>query len=470
MQPIEHDPLSAEFITLLQQRAQHPYKLVRTLFDPETPITVARAPGRLDLMGGIADYSGSLVLQWPLREAAHVGLQKSAESTLRIVTLNPARNESDAACQIQFSSLLNATYAQARDTFRQMPTINWAAYIAGVFLVLATEENVRFTGGANLLIDSTVPEGKGGSSSAALEVAVMRAVCAAYGIEISAERQAILCQMVENYVVGAPCGIMDQMSVMLGQENRLLALLCQPAIVQGTLPLPDGLAVWGIDSGIRHAVSGADYGSVRVGAFMGFRIIRELTERDWGGYLANVPPSYFEQHLRDQIPVTMLGAHFLAQYGETGDRVTTVDPDQWYAVRQPTAHPIYEHFRVQTFAQLLAGDPHQNGPLCNGPLHNGPLLGELMFQSHASYSACGLGSEGTDRLVALARAAGVARGIYGAKITGGGSGGTVAILGRQGEDEVVREIAERYSAETGRPTYVFSGSSSGSAHAVICSV
>jgi hypothetical protein len=58
------------------------------------------------------------------------------------------------------------------------------------------------------------------------------------------------------------------------------------------------------------------------------------------------------------------------------------------------------------------------------------LLGELMCQSHASYSACGLGSAGTDRLVALVREAGPQHGLYGAKITGGGSGGTVAILGR----------------------------------------
>ena len=55
-----------------------------------------------------------------------------------------------------------------------------------------------------------------------------------------------------------------------------------------------------------------------------------------------------------------------------------------------------------------------------------------MYESHASYSACGLGSDGTDRLVALAREAGSRSGIYGAKITGGGSGGTVAMLGGRG--------------------------------------
>jgi L-arabinokinase len=84
-----------------------------------------------------------------------------------------------------------------------------------------------------------------------------------------------------------------------------------------------------------------------------------------------------------------------------------------------------------------------------------------MYESHASYSACGLGSEGTDRLVELARDLGSARAIYGAKITGGGSGGTVAILGSRDAGAAIREIANRYAEETGRRPYVFSGSSSG---------
>ena len=90
-------------------------------------------------------------------------------------------------------------------------------------------------------------------------------------------------------------------------------------------------------------------------------------------------------------------------------------------------------------------------------------LGALMYESHASYSACGLGSDGTDRLVSLARAAGSARGIHGAKITGGGSGGTVAILADASAGETVRAIAREYADETGRDAYVFEGTSPGAA-------
>jgi L-arabinokinase len=91
------------------------------------------------------------------------------------------------------------------------------------------------------------------------------------------------------------------------------------------------------------------------------------------------------------------------------------------------------------------------------------LLGELMYQSHASYSACGLGSAGTDLLVKLVREVGPARGLYGARATGGGSGGTVAVLGRKDAWDSIRRVADRYAEETGYEPYIFSGSSPGSA-------
>ena len=89
------------------------------------------------------------------------------------------------------------------------------------------------------------------------------------------------------------------------------------------------------------------------------------------------------------------------------------------------------------------------------------LLGELMYQSHASYSAYGLGAEATEELMAIVRAAGAGPGFFGAKITGGGSGGTVAVLGRRGAD--ITRIAQAYEALTGHRPGIFSGSSSGSA-------
>jgi L-arabinokinase len=215
-------------------------------------------------------------------------------------------------------------------------------------------------------------------------------------------------------------------------------------------------------------VTGADYGSVRVGAFMGYRIIADLAGLDvqqlnehrvsindslWHGYLANITPSLWEHFYYARLPERLDGAAFLERYGGSTDAVTHIDPQRSYAVRRPTAHPIYEHHRVRLFRTLLAQRPVSEEQLI--------LLGELMYQSHASYSACGLGSSGTDRLVELVRTAGPAANLYGAKITGGGSGGTVAVLARRGADEQIEYIARLYSQETGLPVEIIHGSSPG---------
>jgi L-arabinokinase len=445
-------------------------------------VFVARAPGRLDVMGGIADYSGSLVLQWPIREAAFVAVQvgRRAGDPIRIVSLAPPGG-SDREFTLPggaVDELATAGYAAARDLFRATPENHWAAYVAGVLLVLARERDVRCDSGLNILVRSDVPEGKGVSSSAALEVATMQAAAQVLGLPLAGTELATLCQQAENFVVGAPCGIMDQMASALGEEDAFLALLCQPAEVQGTVRHPRGMAFWGIDSGIRHAVTGSDYTSVRTGAFMGYRILAEIAglerladrpsgvmqfaDRLWGGYLANVDPARFEREFAPRLPASMTGAEFLARYGGTTDAVTRVQPDLSYAVRQATAHPVHEHARVRQFAELMAADRTDDATFA--------ALGERMYASHASYSDCGLGSEGTDRLVELVRAAGPSRGLFGAKITGGGSGGTVAVLGRAEAGPVVADIARRYAAQTGRFPYVFAGSSPGACRAGVVSI
>jgi L-arabinokinase len=86
-----------------------------------------------------------------------------------------------------------------------------------------------------------------------------------------------------------------------------------------------------------------------------------------------------------------------------------------------------------------------------------------MLQSHAGYVACGLGSPGTQRIVDLARQHGPARGIFGARITGGGSGGTVAVLAAADAGLEVVALAELYAQEQNTAPYIFSGSSPGAA-------
>lgn len=464
----------------------------RGLFDPDRPVALARAPGRLDVMGGIADYSGSLVLQWPIREAALAAAQRSELGLLRLVSLPGSAGGPTRSVELLPEVVLGRgayeTVEAVRDHFGRNPDDHWAAYVAGPIAVLLREHPAlrsEWSGGLRVVVQSKVPEGKGVSSSAALEVSVMRAVAGLLGVRIEGPELARLCQVAENYIVGAPCGIMDQMTSALGREHRLLALLCQPAEVQGFVTVPPGLAFWGIDSGIRHAVSGSDYTSVRVGAFMGYRIIAELAglgpitridegvlrieDPRWGGYLANLAPEEFAAEFAPRLPESISGAEFLARYVGTTDPVTRVDPARTYAVRRPTAHPIFEHARVRRFADLLEGAPdafdlvRRFADLPEGPRDEVDLrlMGNMMYASHAGYSACGLGSEGTDLLVDLVRRAGPESGLYGAKITGGGSGGTVAVLGRADAGVAVAGIARRYEQETGRSTQVFTGSSPG---------
>jgi L-arabinokinase len=149
----------------------------------------------------------------------------------------------------------------------------------------------------------------------------------------------------------------------------------------------------------------------------------------------------------------MLGADFLARYHGITDSVTRVDPDRWYPVSAATAHPVYEQDRVSRFIDVL-----ERGVT---DVDAASVLGMFMLHSHASYTVCGLGDEGTDRLVEMVLALGPERGLFGAKITGGGSGGTVAILGRDDVAGEVHHIARAYERETGRSAFVFDGSGPG---------
>lgn len=418
------------------------------------PLWIARAPGRLDVMGGIADYAGSLVLELPLAAACLAAWQPADDG--RFGCESPDESGRLRRVSVPRAALGSVEALRAATT----GDATWARYALGAFLVLPK----TLPPGGRLALHSTVPEARGVSSSAAVEVAALTAIAAGLGVTLTGVELATLAQRVEHRVVGAPCGIMDQMTSALGETDRLLRLRCQPAVVEGHVALPPGVAAWGLDSGIRHAVGGSDYGSVRTACFMGWRIIADqaglavtptapgrvrITDTRWGGFLANVTPAELTAFT---LPEQLVGADFLARYDGTPDDATTVDPARAYAVRACTAHPVHEHHRVQVFAALL-GQGDQAGLR---------LAGELMDQSHASYSACGLGSDGTDllvRLVAEARQAGAP--LYGAKITGGGSGGTVAVLGQRAAEPVIHAIAADYARRTGRGGAVIAGSGPG---------
>ena len=450
-------------------------------FEAGKTIYHASAPGRLDVMGGIADYSGSLVLQMPIEQCADAWLALRDDGCIRVRSASVEALGLQAEVNLELNQFYDdgkpLDYAECCKMFSCIKGGEWSAYAIGCVLVLIKEKGIEIPG-VDILIQSDVPIGKGVSSSAAIEVAVMSALAEACQLDLDPVELPLLAQIVENRVVGAPCGIMDQLASYLGMENRLLPILCQPVQVFDPICIPEPIRFVGIDSGVRHAVSGASYSDVRTAAYMGYSIIAlnegaeisDITNAkasgDWSsipynGYLANIDVSLFESRFLSLLPIRISGQEFLDRYGDTIDDITTVEPDKQYAVQTCSAHPVYENHRVNAFMQLLKELNKQDASSIQIPKLL-RMLGDFMFQSHSSYSVCGLGCEGTDDIVTSVCDAGIKSGVYGAKITGGGSGGTVCVLcaGQEGL-ETAKNIAQEYSDKKGIDPFMFIDSGSG---------
>lgn len=361
------------------------------------------APGRLDLLGGVADYSGALVLELPTRCSTTVRSEPADCLQVGEVTF--------AAAEI--TRLAALPYPEVRAALADLPRS--ALYPIGVALVLV-RHGVIEPPLAHLTVTSDVPQSVGVSSSAALEVATARAL----GADVDPLCLAALCQEAENQVVGAPCGIMDQVTVTAGLPGAVLPILCRPASIRPPLHLPPGIEVVGVPTGAEHDVSGVPYRRARAAAFMGKRIVEEATGQTWA-WVSELPLGAV-----DALPEALDGAAFVERWGGTDDDLTDVDPAETYPVQAATRFGVEEHLRSeQAAAALLAGDVDGLGP--------------LLAASHAGYDAMGLGHPS-----ATATAADVLRrpGVIGARSSGGGSGGTVVVLCRRGalddRDDLIR--------------------------------
>lgn len=258
-----------------------------------------------------------------------------------------------------------------------------------------------------LTVSSDLPQSVGVSSSAALEVATARALA---GDAVDPLELALLCQEAENHVVGAPCGVMDQVTVSVGRPGAVLPILCRPASVRASIGLPPGVEVVGWPTGAAHDVSGVPYRRARIAAFMGKRLAEGALGRtvDW---VSELPPEAVQD-----LPEAVDGVTFLDRWGPTDDTVTVVDPDETYPVRAATSFGVEEHLRAtEAAAALDAGDAAR--------------VGALMQRSHAGYDAMGLGHPAATATQETALAH---PGVFGARSSGGGSGGTVVVLCERG--------------------------------------
>lgn len=433
-------------------------------FDKSGEIILARAPGRLDLMGGIADYCGAVVFEATLSNAVVMGTQRRKDRFLQLLSLDAEKEGlKPGFCMSIDDFYLDGklkSYEQVQQFFRADSKAEWTGYILGAFYVLLKEEKVdSFAHGLNMVLQSDIPMGAGISSSAAIEISAMASIDWQYELGLEPLEMAVLSQIVENRIVGAPCGIMDQITIAAGKKDKIVSILCQPGEILEYVGLPEDTQLVGINSKVKRSTAGSAYIDARTAAFMGLSIIQKEFEHDeLSNYLCNISPSVYEKRYKDALPTKMSGKDFLNKYGETVDTVTNVEPDKEYFVRSCVEHPIYEHHRVQEFIKQIkrAGESPEEKE------QSLIKAGKLMYASNWSYKHnVNLGSPNIDILVESIRKIGIEGGFYGAKITGGGGGGTVAVLARKNVSDSIKQVLDTYSEATGISAGLFTGSSPG---------
>lgn len=377
------------------------------------------APGRIDFLGGVADYSGSLVLEMPIHGRTTVEVQELDESVLRFDFAEAEFNaqlDLDAFNHAKGDSL-EAVASFLRDAGVGVPIL----YVAGCLAAFlerrdgAAERGLRFT------VSSTVPQSMGVSSSAALEVATMRALEALWDMPLPGTTLAMLAQRAENVVVGAPCGLMDQLSSAYGEPGALLPILCRPDILGEPVALPQGVMVVGWPSGVKHSVAGAGYGAARAATFMGKQIFEKQTGRAWA-HASEIPQGYYLRHAQGKMARTVRGAEFLAEFGAVSDPLSRINPGAEYPVFDALRFPIEENERCALARTLMAACAGERIPRYL------ERIGQLMYASHAGYGSIGLGTPETDAMVGAIEELGIEAGFYGARVSGGGCGGTVVVL------------------------------------------
>ena len=431
-------------------------------------ITVTHAPARLDIMGGVADYCGANVFEMTLDRTAIAACQAREDRNLCAITLR-AGSQFKPNFHLSLDSLYTdgalKTYPEVQRHFNQEPSTAWASYILGGFYVLLKEGKIdQFPHGATIVIKSDIPIGGGVASSAAVEVAALMALNQLYNLELDAMEIARLAQIVENRIAGAPCGIMDQVTAVAGTSTKILSILCQPDKILEFVSVPLNVSFVGIYTKVRRSTASTAYIDTRVGAFMGLTILKaafaskteatseegnytqKISEALADNYLCNISVQEFHEQCESVLPEQIQGEEFLEKYGEIIDTATQVEPEKMYAVKNRVAHMIYENARTQQFITAIKNadrDPER----IQGYLRE---AGGLMYESNASYrDLAGLGSPEVDGLVNIARKIGEQGGIYGAKITGGGGGGTVALLCHGSIENSLTQVLAAYKLAWG---------------------
>jgi galactokinase len=338
----------------------------------------ASAPGRVNLIGEHTDYNGGYVLPMALPQTTDAQIGRRSDDLVRGASVDVDVNR-----PIEFQLQ------------KETPGKGWIDYVQGITWALAAHGH-RLQG-FDFLVSSTVPMGKGLSSSASLEVAMSRALRSAFGLPLSDLDIAMISHRAETAFVGAPVGLMDQMVCSLGDATTALFLDASTGVHERIL-LPSSVELGVIDSGIAHHHASGDY-----------RLRRN--ECETAARLLGVT------QLRD------LSSADLPRVAELPD-----------PLNRRARHVVTENTRVlSAVAALRRGDPY--------------TLGQLFYKSHDSMrDDFEISLAPIDQLVSLARDD--AR-VMGARLTGGGFGGSVVLLCRAGEARAATsDLVGRYRTTT----------------------
>jgi galactokinase len=341
------------------------------LFDRRAS-TTASAPGRVNLIGEHTDYNGGYVLPTVIPQRTVVELSPRGDRLVRVWSANVPPPQ-------LFAYELGAEVRRGA----------WTDYVQGITWALCAAGHA--IGGFDARLASDVPPGSGLSSSAALEIGLLRALRAAFGLAIEDVPLAVLARRAENEFVGAPVGIMDQMACSLAGERDALFLDTR-TLAYELVTLPPAIELAVINSGIAHDHAKGDYRTRRAECEEACRLLGVAQLRDLGP--ADLP------------------------------RVMAL-PDP---LGRRARHVVTEDERVLAAARAMrAGEAH--------------TLGRLFLESHASMrDDYEVSVPEVDLLVEEAR---IQPDVFGARLTGGGFGGAIVVLAKAG---MARRVAERAAA------------------------
>ena len=217
---------------------------------------VAWAPGRVNLIGEHTDYNDGFVLPMAIERGVSIAFAQRDDVRLRAHALAFGETRDLAIAEL----------APQRGG-------HWFAYVAG--MVWAMRRAGLPVGGLDVAIAGDVPIGAGLASSAAVEIAVARAACAATSIAWNARAVARLGQQAENEFVGVSCGIMDQLASAACEDGHALLVDCR-SLETRLVPIPEEASLVVMDTGVRRSLAGSEYNERRAACERAVAAVRTI--------------------------------------------------------------------------------------------------------------------------------------------------------------------------------------------------